>query len=80
VKLFLRRRLGALLLLVKTKKHYVGVVWTDTVANGVKTPKKGGIVFKVGKGEYRGLIAALEGMTGLKATDADIAGPAGTSK
>jgi len=72
--------LGALMLLVKTKKHYVGIVWTDKVASGTDTPKKGGVVFKVGKGEYRGFIAALEGLTGLKAVDADIAGPGGTSR
>lgn len=72
--------LGALLLLVKTKKHYVGVVWTDKIAPAGETPKKGGIVFKVGKGDYRGFIAALEGLTGLKAIDADVAGPGGTSR
>src|SRR5215831_8950395 len=64
--------LGALLLLVKTKKHYVGVIWTDKVATEGDTPKKGGIVFKVGKGEYRGFVAAIEGLTGLKAVDADV--------
>ena len=89
---------GALLALVKTKKHYVGVVWTDPNAaavatanapaptNGSASPApeggsgKGGIIFKVGKGEYRGFIAALEGITGKKAVNADIAGPGGTSK
>jgi hypothetical protein len=71
--------LGALLLLVKTKKHYVGVIWAGKVTAEGATPEKGGIVFKVGKGEYRGFIAALEGLTGLKAVDADIAGPGGTS-
>jgi hypothetical protein len=71
--------IGALMLLAKTKKHYVGVVWADK--DKVGTPmEKGGVVFKVGKGEYRGFIAALEGKTGLKAVDADAVGKGGTSK
>jgi hypothetical protein len=72
--------IGAMLLLVKTKKHYVGVVWDNpnAVADSV-APPKGGVVFKVGKGEYRGFIAALEGLTGKKAVNADGA-PGGTSK
>lgn len=69
--------IGAMLLLVKTKKHYVGVVWDQAKATG--TPEKGGVVFKVGKGEYRGFIAALEGLTGKKAVNTDGA-PGGTSK
>ena len=62
--------------LTKTKKHYVGMLWDDKAAS------KGGVVFKVGKGEYRGFIAALEGITGLKAVNADApaGGAAGTSK
>jgi hypothetical protein len=67
---------GALLALTKTKKHYVGITWADPS----DAAKKGGVVFKVGKGEYRGLIAALEGLTGKKAVNADISGPGGTSK
>ena len=66
---------GALLALVKTKKHYVGFVWDDTAGGS-----KGGVVFKVGKGEYRGFLTALEGVTGLKAINADAAGGGGTSK
>jgi hypothetical protein len=46
----------------------------------MSTPKKGGVIFKVGKGDYRGFLAALEGMSGLKAVNADVAGPGGTSK
>jgi hypothetical protein len=72
--------IGALLLLVKTKKHYVGVVWADKSQSQGETPKKGGVVFKVGKGDYRGFLAALEGMSGLKAVNADVAGQGGTSK
>ena len=94
--------IGALLLLVKTKKHYVGIIWDQpggtatapvpAVSNSVAArpsgaepapaapTNKGGVVFKVGKGEYRGFIAALEGITGKRAVDADVAGPGGTSK
>lgn len=45
------------------------------------TEQKGGVVFKVGKGDYRGFMTALEGKTGLKAvnTDAQL-GTGGTSK
>lgn len=59
--------IGALLALAKTKKHYVGVTWEGEGSEHAK----GGVVFKVGKGEYRGFIAALEGLTGKKAIDAD---------
>ena len=58
---------GALMLLVKTKKHYVGMTW----ASEVGSEAKGGVVFKVGKGDYRGFLMALEGLTGKKAVDAD---------
>lgn len=61
--------IGAMLLLVKTKKHYVGIIW-DGTQDG---KDKGGMVFKVGKGEYRGFISGLEGLTGKKAVNADIA-------
>ncbi len=98
---------GALLLLVKTKKHYVGIVWTDkpvatpavsaavptaadtnTVARKTAAPTntttsstgKGGVVFKVGKGDYRGFMVALEGVAGIKAVNADAVGNGGTSK
>jgi hypothetical protein len=59
--------IGAMLLLVKTKKHYIGFTWDD------KKTDKGGVVMKVGKGDYRGFQAALEGVTGLKAVDTDTA-------
>ena len=66
--------IGAMLLLVKTKKHYIGFTWDD------KTGNKGGVVMKVGKGDYRGFQAALEGVTGLKAVNSDGTAPSGTSK
>jgi len=80
--------IGAMLLLVKTKKHYVGIVWDDAKSGENSEPakslpampSKGGTIFKVGKGEYRGFIAALEGITGKKAVNADVSGPGGTSK
>lgn len=72
--------IGALMLLIKTKKHYVGMVWTDVAKTGADGAK-GGVVFKVGKGEYRGFMTALEGVTGVKATNADAqTGSGGTSK
>jgi ribose 5-phosphate isomerase RpiB len=71
--------IGALMALVKTKKHFVGMTW-DEKSGDATSAKKGGIVFKVGKGEYRGFIAALEGFTGLKAVNADSVGSGGTAK
>jgi len=71
--------LGAMLLLVKTKKHYVGMTWKNPLKAGT-AEENGGIVFKVGKGEYRGFLTALEGRTGLKAVNADAIGSGGTSK
>jgi hypothetical protein len=101
--------IGLMLLLVKTKKHYVGIVWGDrplatatagavapmsaettpvaantpapasATASG-KDPAKGGVVFKVGKGEYRGFMASIEGVAGIKAVNADAVGSGGTSK
>lgn len=71
--------LGAMLLLAKTKKHYVGMTWLDNSAD--EAHRKGGIVFKVGKGDYRGFLAALEGKAGMKAVNSDASlGTGGTSK
>jgi CxxC motif-containing protein (DUF1111 family) len=56
--------LGALLLLAKSKKHYVGLTWADG-------DKKGGIAIQCDKSDYRGEIAGLEGITGKKAVDSD---------
>jgi hypothetical protein len=75
--------IGALMALVKTKKHFVGITWVEKAGDSTSaltSEKKGGIVFKVGKGEYRGFIAGLEGLTGLKAVNADNVGAGGTSK
>jgi hypothetical protein len=55
---------GALMALSKSKKHFVGITWADG-------EKKGGIAFQADKGDYRGLLAGLEGITGKKAVDSD---------
>jgi hypothetical protein len=57
--------IGALMAFSKSKKHYIGLVWDD--GNG----KKGGLVFQADKKEYRGVIAALEGLTGKTAVNTD---------
>jgi hypothetical protein len=56
--------LGALMALSKSKKHYVGLTW----ANG---DAKGGFAMQCDKNEYRGILAALEGISGRKAIDSD---------
>ena len=56
--------LGALMLLSKSKKHFVGLTWDDG-------GKKGGFAFQADKSDYRGLLAGLEGVTGKKAVDSD---------
>ena len=55
---------GALFALTKSKKHYVGLTW----ANG---DQKGGFAMQCDKNDYRGVLAALEGITGKKAVDSD---------
>jgi len=55
---------GALMALSKSKKHYVGLTWADG-------EKKGGFVMQCDKNEYRGILTALEGMTGKKSVDSD---------
>jgi hypothetical protein len=50
-------------LLVKTKDHYVGIVWKD------KSQTRG-VVVKVGIGEYWGFMNALEA-AGIKAVNSD---------
>lgn len=54
--------IGALMALTKSKKHYVGLTWADG-------DKKGGLAMQCDKNEYRGILAALEGVTGKKAVD-----------
>lgn len=56
--------IGALMALSKSKKHYVGLTWADG-------DKKGGFAMQCDKNEYRGILAALEGITGKKAIDSD---------
>jgi hypothetical protein len=56
--------IGALMALSKSKKHYVGLTW----AVG---DKKGGCALQLDKNEYRGILTALEGVTGKKAVDSD---------
>ena len=55
---------GALMALTKSKKHYIGLTWADG-------DKKGGAAFQADKGEYRGVLAGLEGITGKKAIDSE---------
>lgn len=55
---------GAIMLLSKSKKHYVGLTWADG-------DKKGGFAMQCDKNEYRGILSALEGITGKKAVDSD---------
>jgi len=56
--------IGALMALTKSKKHYVGLTWTDG-------EKKGGFAMQCDKNDYRGVLAGLEGITGKKAVDSD---------
>jgi hypothetical protein len=55
---------GALVALSKSKKHYVGLIWADG-------DKKGGLAMQCDKNDYRGILAALEGVTGKKAVDSE---------
>lgn len=55
---------GALMALTKSKKHYIGLTWS----NG---DKKGGFVMQCSKNDYRGILLGLEGVTGKKAVDSD---------
>jgi hypothetical protein len=57
--------IGALMALSKSKKHFVGLTW----ANG---DVKGGFAMQCDKNEYRGILAAIEGITGKKAVDSDL--------
>ena len=56
--------IGALLALTKSKKHFIGITWADG-------DKKGGFVMQCDKNEYRGILLALEGISGKKAIDSD---------
>jgi len=56
--------LGALTALSKSKKHYIGLTW----ANG---DQKGGLAVQCDKNDYRGILAALEGVSGKKAVNSE---------
>jgi len=56
--------IGGLMALTKSKKHFVGVTW----ANG---DQKGGFAMQCDKNDYRGVLAALEGVSGKKAVNSD---------
>ncbi len=56
--------IGALMALTKSKKHYVGLTWTDG-------EKKGGFAMQCDKNDYRGILAGLEGVSGKKAVNSD---------
>ena len=56
--------IGALMALTKSKKHYVGLTWADG-------DKKGGMAIQCDKNDYRGVLAALEGVSGKKAVNSD---------
>jgi len=56
--------IGGLMALTKSKKHFVGLTWADG-------DKKGGIAIQCDKNDYRGVLAALEGVTGKKATNSE---------
>lgn len=56
--------IGALMLLAKSKKHFVGLTWASS-------DHKGGFAMQCDKNDYRGVLAGLEGITGKKAVDSD---------
>jgi hypothetical protein len=56
--------IGGLMALTKSKKHYIGLTWVDG-------DKKGGFAMQCDKNEYRGILAALEGVSGKKAVNSD---------
>lgn len=56
--------LGALTALSKSKKHYVGLTWADG-------DNKGGLAMQCDKSDYRGVLAALEGVSGKKAVNSE---------
>jgi hypothetical protein len=55
---------GALMALTKSKKHFVGLTWS----NG---DQKGGFAMQCDKNDYRGVLTGLEGITGKKAVDSE---------
>jgi hypothetical protein len=61
---FVSLGIGALMVLTKSKKHYVGLTWVDG-------DKRGGFAMQCNKNEYRGILAALEGVSGRKALNSE---------
>ena len=61
---FVSLGIGGLMALTKSKKHYVGLTW-DT------GDQKGGFAMQCDKNEYRGILEALEGVSGKKAVNSD---------
>jgi len=56
--------IGGLMALTKSKKHFIDLTWADG-------DKKGGLAIQCDKGNYRGVLAALEGVTGKKAINSE---------
>jgi hypothetical protein len=56
--------IGGLMALTKSKKHFVGLTWADG-------DKKGGFAMQCDKNDYRGVLAALEGVSGKKAVNSE---------
>lgn len=54
--------IGALAAFSKSKKHYVGLIWNEGT-------KKGGLAMQCDKKDYRGVLAALEAVSGKKSVD-----------
>jgi hypothetical protein len=59
--------IGGLMALSKSKKHFIGITWAEG-------DQKGGLAMQCSKNEYRGILAALEGLTGIKAVDSSLLG------
>jgi hypothetical protein len=56
--------IGAIVACSKSKKDFIGITWDDN-------SKKGGIALQADKNEYRGILTALEGVTGQKTVNTD---------
>ena len=52
------------MLFAKSKKHFVGLTWANV-------DLKGGLAMQCDKNEYRGILAALEGVSGKKAVNSE---------
>ena len=59
---------GAIVAFSKSKKHYIGLSWTGA-------PGEGGMVFQADKNEFRGILMAIEAVSGKKAGDGAAAQP-----